>query len=153
MAEPTISYERYLQSLPEDRRAEVERVWRVVRENIGAGYAEHVGPKFLTYTAGDDWYVGLANQKNYISLYLLPLYVYPELKAKLDASAPNLKCGKSCINFKRAADLPLDAIAQIVGAHDADDYKERCRRVRDESKSARKKSEKKKSSKKKSAKK
>ena len=153
MAEQTISYEQYLKSLPDDRRAEVERAWNVVRKNVGAGYAEHVGPKFLTFTADGEWYVALANQKNYISLYLMPIYVFPELKARLDAAAPNLKCGKSCINFKRAADLPLDTVAQIVSAHDADDYKEHCRRIRDESKAARKKSAKKKSAKKKSAKK
>lgn len=139
MAEQTISYEQYLESLPEDRRGAVERVWNVVRENVGAGYTEHVGPKFLTYTADGEWYVALANQKNYVSLYLIPVYVYPELKARLDAAAKNLKCGKSCINFKRAEDLPLDAVAEIVGAHDAESFAEHVRRIRSESKSARKK--------------
>jgi hypothetical protein len=143
MAEQTISYEQYLEALPEDRRPVVERVWSVVRENVGAGYTEHVGPKFLTFMAGEDWYVALASQKNYLSLYLIPVYVYPELKARLDASGKNLKCGKSCINFKRAEDLPLDAIAEIVGAHDAEAFKEHVRRMRSESKSERKKPSKK----------
>jgi hypothetical protein len=143
MAEQTISYEQYLESLPDDRRAEVERVWNVVRENVGAGYAEHVGPKFLTFTAEGEWYVALANQKNYVSLYLIPVYVYPELKARLDASGRNLKCGKSCINFKRAEDLPLDAVAEIVGAHDADSFAEHVRRMRSESRTERKKPSKK----------
>jgi hypothetical protein len=92
--------------------------------------------------AGGDWYVALANQKNYVSLYLIPVYVYPELKAKLDASGKNLKCGKSCINFKRAEDLPLDAIAEIVAAHDADAFLEHVRRIRSEGKTARKPSKK-----------
>ncbi len=139
MAEETISYEQYLESLPGERRAVVERVWRVVRESVGAGYTEHVGPKFLSFMAGGDWYVALANQKNYVSLYLIPVYVYPELKAKLDASGKNLKCGKSCINFKRAEDLPLDAIAEIVAAHDADAFLAHVRRIRSASKTARKK--------------
>ncbi|HEU4593976.1 MAG TPA: DUF1801 domain-containing protein [Pyrinomonadaceae bacterium] len=147
MAEQTISYEQYLESLPDERRPVVERVWRVVRENVGSGYTEHIGPKFLTFMADDDWYVALANQKNYVSLYLIPVYVYPELKAKLDASGKNLKCGKSCINFKRAEDLPLETIAEIVGAHEAEDYREHCRRMRAASQAERKKSSKKSSKK------
>jgi hypothetical protein len=143
MAEPTISYEQYLESLPDERRGVVERVWRVVRESVGSGYTEHVGPKFLTFMADGDWYVALANQKNYVSLYLIPVYVYPELKAKLDAAGKNLKCGKSCINFKRAEDLPLDAVAEIVAAHDADAFLEHVRRIRSESKTERKKPSKK----------
>ena len=130
MAEGPISYEQYLAGLPADRRGAVERVWGVVRENVGRGYTERVGPKFLTFQAGDEQYVALANQKNYVSLYLMPLYVFPELKRKLDDSGRKLKCGKSCINFKRAEELPLDIIAEIVGAYDADAYASEVRRAR-----------------------
>ncbi|HYH86007.1 MAG TPA: DUF1801 domain-containing protein [Pyrinomonadaceae bacterium] len=126
----TLSYKQYLDGLPSERRVEVEKVWRVVRESMPKGYVEEIGPKFITFKAGEDWYVALASQKNYISLYLIPLYVFPELKAKLDASAPRLKCGKSCINFKKADELPLDVIAEVVGANDAEAFMEHCRRVR-----------------------
>ena len=122
MAEQSLSYEQYLSSLPPERKSEVERVWGVVRENVPGGYSEEVTPKFLTYKAGGEWYVALASQKNYISLYLMPLYVYPKLKEKLDASGKKLRCGKSCINFRRAEELPLDVIGEIVGATGADDY-------------------------------
>lgn len=122
MAEQSLSYEEYLNGLPPERKSEVERVWRVVRESVPRGYSEEVTAKFLTFKAGADSYVALASQKNYISLYLMPLYVYPELKAKLDAGGKKLKCGKSCINFKRADKLPLDVIAEIVGATPAADY-------------------------------
>lgn len=134
MKEQTIAYEQYLASLPPERRAPIDRVWRLLRENMPGGYAEDVGPKFLSFKAGEDWYVALANQKNYMSLYLMPVYVFPELKARLDAAAKKLKCGKSCINFQRAEDLPLDVIAEIVSAHDAREYAERVRQVRSECK-------------------
>ena len=130
MPEQALTFERYLDGLPPERRGEVERVWRLVRENVPGGYAEEIGPKFLSFKAGDDWYVALASQKNYISLYLMPVYVFPELKAKLDASGRKLKCGKSCVNFKRADELPLETIAEIVGATDAEAYKERVREAR-----------------------
>lgn len=130
MVEQTLSYEQYLASLPQDRRPEVDKLWRIVRENMPDGYVEEVGEKFLSFKADGDWYVAMANQKNYISLYLIPVYVFPELKAKLDRAGKNLKCGKSCINFKRADDLPLDVIAEIIGANDYGAFKEHVRAVR-----------------------
>ena len=130
MTDESLSYEQYLNSLPPERKSEVERVWRVVRESVPGGYREEVTAKFLTFKAGGEMYVALASQKNYISLYLMPLYVYPELKAKLDAGGKKLKCGKSCINFRRADELPLDVIAEIVGATPAAAYVEKVRSVR-----------------------
>jgi hypothetical protein len=127
MAEQALSFKQYLDGLPPERRGEVERVWRVVRENVPAGYVEEIGPKFLTFKAGEEMYVALASQKNYISLYLMPVYVFPELRARLDAGGKNIKCGKSCINFKRADELPLEAVAEIVGATDAEAYGARVR--------------------------
>ena len=138
MVEQTLSYEQYLASLPPQRRSEIERVWHVVRQNMPDGYVEEIGPKFLSFKADDDWYVALANQKNYISLYLMPLYVFPEMKAKLESSGKDVRCGKSCINFKKAEDLPLGVVAEIVRANDAEAYKEGVRQER--SKSRKKKS-------------
>lgn len=137
MPESAQSYAEYLAALPPERRAAVERVWETIRQAMPAGYAEEIGPKFLSFKAADDWYVSLANQKNYISLYLIPVYVYPELKARLDASGKRLKLGKSCINFKAADELPLDTIAQIVQATDADAFVAEVRRIREESKQQR----------------
>ena len=132
MPEHTITYEQYLSNLPPERRDEVDQVWRAVRASMPTGYTEEVGPKYLIFKADDQQYVALANQKNYISLYLTPLYIFPELQAKLDASGRNLKCGKGCINFKRAEDLPLAVIGKIIAANDAEAYKEGLRRLRNE---------------------
>ena len=130
MTEQELSYNKFLDALPPDRRSVVESVWRVVRENVQDGYTEHVTPKYLTFMAGKEWYVGIANQKNYVSLHLVPLYVFPELKTKLDDSGKKFKCGKGCVTFKRAEDLPLETIAEIVGAYDADVFQERMRQIR-----------------------
>lgn len=138
MAEQTLSYKSYLASLPPERRDEVERVWQVVRENVPAGYTEQITPKFLTYMADGEWFLALANQKNYISLYLCSIYVFPELKAKLDNSGKKLKCGKSCINFKRAEDLPLETIAEIVSTYDAASYRKHVQEIRESSRAERK---------------
>jgi uncharacterized protein YdhG (YjbR/CyaY superfamily) len=130
MTDQSLSYEQFLSNLPPERRGEVERVWQIVREHVPDGYHEEITTKFLTFKAAGEWYVALASQKNYISLYLTPIYVYPELRAKLDAGGKKLKCGKSCINFRRAEELPLEAIGEIVGASSAADYVEKVRSVR-----------------------
>jgi Domain of unknown function (DU1801) len=122
--------EQFLDSLPPERRGEVERVWQVVRESVPDGYREEVSAKFLSFKAEGEWYVALASQKNYLSLHLPPIYIYPELRAKLDAGGKKLKCGKGCINFKRAEELPLEVIGEIVGANSAADYVEKMRSLR-----------------------
>lgn len=130
MTDQTLSYEQFLNGLPPERRGEVERVWQVVRGSMPDGYREEVTAKFLTFKAAGEWYVALASQKNYISLYLMPIYVYPELRARLDAGGRRLKCGKSCVNFRRAEELPLETIGEIVGANNAADYVEKVRSAR-----------------------
>jgi hypothetical protein len=140
MPEQTLFYEQYLDGLPAERRAEIERVWGLVREHIPKGYTEEIGEKFLSFKAGADWYVALANQKNYISLYLIPLYMFPEMKAKFDAAASKkLKCGKGCINFLRAEELPLEVIGEIVSGHDAQTFAARVQGIRSAGRTARKK--------------
>ena len=126
----TISYKQYLAGLPPERKPEVDKVWRIVRESMPEGYVEEIGPKMLSFKADGEWYIALANQKNYISLHLVPIYIYPNLKAKLDASAPRLKCGKGCVNFRKAEELPLDVIAEIIGTNEADAFTERIRQAR-----------------------
>lgn len=130
----THNYDEFLSNIPVDRRTEIEKVWQTVRENMPSGYVEEIDAKFLSFKADKDWYVALANQKNYISLYLVPTYVYPELKTKLDNSGKKLKCGKSCINFKKADDLPLNIIAEVISATGIDDFKAQIISIRAKSK-------------------
>ena|SRR5215471_13313350 len=137
MAEKTLSYDRYLAGLPPDRRTEVDNVWRLVRQNIQPGYTEEISPGLLLFKAGDDWYVALANQKNYISLHLMAIYAFPALHKKLEAST-KLKMGKACINFKRAEELPLDVIAEIVAGFKAEDYIAHVNKLRSDYKAKRK---------------
>ncbi|HEU4328525.1 MAG TPA: DUF1801 domain-containing protein [Roseiflexaceae bacterium] len=132
MGAATLSYEDYLAAVPPERRAEIARVWELVRAHVPDGYSEEITPKFLTFKAGAEWYVALANQKNYLSIYLMPIYVFPELKALLDSSGKKLKMGKSCINFKRADELPLEQIAAVLATNQADAYVAQIERIRRE---------------------
>lgn len=124
MNEQAIPLATYLDALPPERRGEIERVWQVVRENIPRGYVERISDRFLTFAADGEGFVMLASQKNYISLYLMPLYVFPEFKAKLADAGIKLQRDKSCLRFNRADDLPLKTLAEILAAcPDASTYK------------------------------
>ena len=140
VGEQTLAYEKYLNGLPPERRGEIETVWGMVRARMPQGYTEEIGPKFISFKAGAEWYVALANQKNYISLYLIPIYLFPELKARLDASGKKLNCGKSCLNFARAEQLPLEVIGDIIGAHGAQEFAEHVRRIKSAGSTKKKKS-------------
>ena len=53
-------------------------------------------------------------KKNYVSFYLMPVYVYPEL---LQGVSPELKKhmqGKSCFNFKKIEPALFDELAELT---------------------------------------
>ena len=121
----------YLAELPDDRRAEIERVRDLVNEALPDGYREAMGYGMIvwgiplerypdTYNKQPLGYAALAAQKNKNSLYLYGVYISKErserLKAAFAAAGKKLDMGKSCIRFKRADDLPLDAIRTEIAS-------------------------------------
>jgi hypothetical protein len=123
-------YQAFLNRLPIDRRIEIEKVWQIARDNMPDGYKEIISSKYLSFCADNMWYIALANQKNYISLHLLPIYMFPELKAKLDNSGRKIKGGKGCLNFKKAEELPVEIIGEIIAAIPFEDYKAHIEKAR-----------------------
>jgi hypothetical protein len=130
---PTV--ESFLSALPQERRREVERVRAVVRGSLPAGYEEVASKNMLvyqvplerypdTYNGRPLYYVSLAAQKNYLSLHLMRVYAdaaqQQALKAAFKAAGKKLDMGKSCIRFKTADDLPLDAVAEVVASTPVD---------------------------------
>ena len=66
------------------------------------------------------WYAAIASQKSGISLHLMPVYWNRTLASRLadgfKAAGKKLDMGKACIRFKKAEDLDLDVIGEIVGS-------------------------------------
>ena len=125
----------YLASLPPDRRAALERIREVILANLDKEYEEGMSHGMIGYTVPKSLYppgyhtdpkqglpfVSLASQKNYMSLYLMGLYVggtdsplarwFHEAWAK---TGKKLDMGKSCIRFKKLDDLPLEVIGEAI---------------------------------------
>lgn len=139
----------YLDSLPDDRRAALEAVRDVFLKNLGAGFEEGMQYGMIgyyvphgLYPAGYHCdpkqplpYAGLASQKNYMSFYLMSLYLAaggrrPEggsdfekwFRAEWAKTGKKLDMGKSCIRFKKLDDLALDVIAEALRRVSAEKY-------------------------------
>lgn len=121
----------YLDEQPADRRKEIAKVRSVVRKNLPKGYREGMNFGMIsyevplerypdTYNKQPLCYAGLAAHKNYNTLYLMGAYADPELRRRLedafDESGLKMDMGKSCLHFRTADDLPLDAIGEVIGA-------------------------------------
>lgn len=122
----------YLAELPEGRREMVQAIRDVINANkpaevveimqygmLGWAVPHHIYPE--GYHCSPDQpvpYVSVANQKATVSLYLFCLYVDEELPEwfaqEVKASGRKLNMGKSCVRFKKMADIPLDTIAQTL---------------------------------------
>ena len=126
----------YFAELEPGRAAELGRVRDAVNAAMPDGYFERIAWGMIswevplevsgpTYNKQPLVYAGLGAQKNYNALYLNCAYASAErteqLARSFAASGHKLNMGKSCIRFRRAADLDLDAIrAEIASATPAE---------------------------------
>ena len=100
--------QRYLDSIPDDRKALVETLHELI---IGLyPHAEiDMSYRMPTYKAKGSW-VALANQKSYVSLYTCGAHHLVAFKKK----HPGVKTGKGCINFKTTDRLPVTALREVI---------------------------------------
>ena len=133
--------EEYVESLPDDRRNAINEMRKVIKKNMPKGFKETMGYGMLGYVVPHSLYpagyhcdpktplpfMGLASQKNFIALYHMGIYANPTLlkwftnefpkhsKAKLDM-------GKSCIRFKKPAEIPMKLIGELAGKMTPNDW-------------------------------
>lgn len=72
--------------------------------------------KYKDYKKRDiEWpVVALANQKQYVSLYICALLDGEYIAESYGKKLGNVSTGKSCIRFKKLEDLNLDAVKEIL---------------------------------------
>jgi hypothetical protein len=129
MASKPTTVKEYLARLPDDRRAAMEQVRRVIVDNLPSGYQEGTALGMLmysvplsvlpnTYNGQPLCYAALASQKGHMSVHLMPLYGDKKTEAwfrgEFKKRGKKLDMGKSCVRFKRVDDLPLDLIADVI---------------------------------------
>ena len=123
------SVQEYIDNLPLEKAEVIQEMRNFILKHLPEGYQETMNWGMIcyevplsvfpnTYNKQPLMYAGLAAQKNYNSLYLMNTYWD---KSKMDAllsayAEMNRKpdMGKSCLHFRKASDLPLEAIGQII---------------------------------------
>jgi len=120
---------QYLAELPEDRRDLVETIRRTILDNLPDGYEETMTFGMLGYVVPlevfPDTYngepvgsVALANQKQYVAVYLMGIYADEAERTWFvdawKATGRKLDMGKSCVRFKKLDDVALDVLGEAV---------------------------------------
>lgn len=123
--------EAYLAEFEPGRAGELARVRDALNAAMPKGYEERMAWGMIswevplevsgpTYNRQPLVYAGLAAQKNYNALYLNCIYSSPEQTERLARAfaqaGKKLDMGKSCIRFRKADDLALDAIVFEIGS-------------------------------------
>ena len=124
-----MTVDQYMAQLPADRRETIAAVRDCVNANLPDGFVEGIQYGMIGWYVPLDRYpdtyngqplgvAALAAQKSHNALYLMTVYGDPALETwftKAFAKAgKKLDMGKSCVRFKSADDLPLDAIGRLV---------------------------------------
>ncbi|MGS1077664.1 DUF1801 domain-containing protein [Pseudoxanthomonas beigongshangi] len=127
----------YLAELPPERREVIATVRDAINLHLPVGYEERMNWGMIswevplsrypeTYNGQPLSFAALAAQKNHYALYLMCVHVDSPVEAALrhayaDAGR-KLDLGKSCLRFKRLADLLLPEVLRIVAATPVDTY-------------------------------
>jgi len=141
MQSKATTVQEYLAGLPEERRAALDAVRAVVRQNLDGDIEECMSYGMIGYVVPHRVYppgyhcdpklplpyAALASQKGYMSLYLGSMYCGASedgstgdgadarwLREQWARTGKKLDMGKSCIRFKKLDDLALDVIGEAI---------------------------------------
>ena len=126
------SIETYLNSLSKDRKESVQKIIKVVEDNIPFGYSKIMNYNMPSFAIPHSIYpsgyhvtpvlplpfIGVASQKNHIGFYHMGLYANPKLLDWFILEYPKycnskLDMGKSCVRFKKMNDIPYELVGEL----------------------------------------
>jgi uncharacterized protein YdhG (YjbR/CyaY superfamily) len=135
------SPDEYIEQLPEDRKAAVNRLRNIIVKNIPKGFEETMSYGMIGYVVPHSIYpdgyhcdtklplpfMNVASQKNFVALYHSAIYADPELLNWFVEEYPKhcktkLDMGKSCIRFKKMENIPYDLIEELVSKVSVEDW-------------------------------
>lgn len=130
MQSSAATVDAYLAALPEERRAALQAVRKVILANLDPDLEEVMQYGMIGYVVPHRvyppgyhcdpkqplCYAGLASQKQHMALYLMCAYGDAGERAWLEqawrAAGKKLDMGRSCLRFRRLEDLPLEVIGE-----------------------------------------
>ncbi len=127
----------YLAELDPIRAETMSTVRKVILKNLPQGYEEVMQYGMISYIIPFSKYphtynkqplaiASLAAQKNYFALHLMCIYsnheLYDWFTHAYQSSGKKLDMGKACVRFKKADDLALDVIAELIAKVTVDNF-------------------------------
>jgi len=110
MSTPSSEVVRYLESVgDEDRRAALTELREACLQLL-PGFTESMRYRMPGYERDGELELGFANQKQYISLYVLRTDVMAAHRDRLDG----LNVGKGCIRYRRPDQMDMDVVRSIL---------------------------------------
>jgi len=145
MKPEAVTMHDYLESLPEDRIEVIAEVRYLINRKLPRGYRETIVNGTIVWyvpleacPTGNGQpltYAALANEKKYMALYLMTVYSDPRaekaFRAAFAKAGKRLDMGKSCVRFRRLADLHMPAIGRAIEACSMEEFIRRARAVRE----------------------
>lgn len=141
MQSKAVTVDQYLDELPEDRKAAVIELRKVILKNLPKGFKEVMVYGMMGYVVPHSKYpngyhcdplqplpfMSMASQKNFIAVYHMGIYADPELlKWFTDEYAKQVKgkldMGKSCLRFKKPDQIPFKLIGELASKISPDDW-------------------------------
>jgi len=127
--------------LPDDRKKVIKELRRVITQNLPKGFMETMSYGMIGYVVPHKLYpngyhcdpkqplpfMGIASQKNYITLYHMGMYANEQLLQWFTREFPKhsstkLDMGKGCIRFKKPEHIPYQLIGELVKKMSVDEW-------------------------------
>ena len=125
--------EEYINEVPEERREYFCKLRETILSNIPEGFREEMNYGMIGYVVPHSIYppgyhctpdlplpfLNIASQKHFIGFYHMAIYALPDLHDWFVREYPKhcslkLDMGKSCIRFKKPAQIPFALIGQLA---------------------------------------
>jgi uncharacterized protein YdhG (YjbR/CyaY superfamily) len=124
--------DQYVAELPEERQLVINKLRAIFKQSLPNGFEEQMSYGMLGFVVPFSIYpkgyycnpslplpfIGLASQKNFISIYHMGLYADESLLnwfiTEFQKTGFKLDMGKSCIRFKNLEKIPFDLIDQLA---------------------------------------
>jgi hypothetical protein len=122
----------YIAELPADRKSAIEQLRKAIKKNLPKGFKEEMSYGMIGYIVPHSIFpsgyhcdpklplpfLAIASQKNFIAVYHMGLYSDPVLmqwftEAFAKSTSIKLDMGKSCIRFKKPAQIPFELIGEL----------------------------------------
>lgn len=115
--------EEYFKTLTEPRKGEVKKLFEFIKNTlpkldikmfggiIGFGSYNY---KSKSGREGEWMLIGLASQKNYISIYVCAVDNNEYIAEKAKNKFPKASIGKSCIRIKKLEDIDLNELKELL---------------------------------------